>query len=81
MYKLEVKQNETSDVSNEEFDTIVDSFISYIIDDVPDTSEEDIKREGNIIYFSSSLTVKEIKIALKPVFSHHDEDLRFVDLQ
>lgn len=78
MYKLEIKKAPNSDVSNEKFERDVEDLLSAIDTNLPGESE--VSRNGNVISIQTTLTEKEIKDNMKPAFSHHFENIRFVPI-
>jgi hypothetical protein len=78
MYKLEIMKAPDSDASNEETDSDFDDLVSAIDINLPDGSV--VSREKNIIYIQTVLDEKELKKSMKPAFSYHIGNIRFVSI-
>jgi hypothetical protein len=78
MYKLEVKKAPGSDSSIEEITFILEDLVSAIDINLPEGSK--VSRAGNIFSIETTLGEKELKKSMKPAFSYHFEDVRFVSV-
>ena len=78
MFKVNVIQAPDSDAHAEEFEFILDDLVNAIDTNLPETSQ--VSRSGNIYTIETTLSEEEIKEIMKPAFSYHFENIRFVSI-
>lgn len=79
-YIVKIKKSDDSDANYEEFEFIVNDLVSAIEGNFPE-GHALIKRNGLELNIESNFSVNELKDLMKPAFSYHFSDVRYVDLQ
>ena len=78
MYKVEIEKNVESDISEEELKFSMDDLVNSIESYLPEAS--DIHRSDNIIEINTNLDESELKDIMKPAFSNHFYDIKFISV-